>query len=175
MYAWGEGDAPVQQRSRRGVRNRDAKKKKVIKSILCCIIRIRFSFPNTLPHRRTVLLYYTRARSYISAQPIRLYPRIRYYNIVCIIRVVRVLFVRARAGAYTVTPIRHSTNFPDRCLLGRRNMMRNRLRRRGRSRSRRRRRRRPGARPTPLLIIKPRVPPTRLVSRNGCRAAVVSS
>lgn len=63
---------------------------------------------------------------------------------VCIMYII--LFVRARAGAYSVTPIRHSTNFQDRCLLGRRNMMRN-------------RRRRPGARPTPLLI-KPHVPPT---------------
>jgi len=152
----------VQQHSR-GVRNRDAKKK-LIKSILCCSVH---AFIFRFQTQRTAALAYGSPIIHKRSYPHNLFvfTCVRYYNIIVYVRVCMYLFVRARDGAYTITPIRHSTNFPDRCLLGRRNMMRNRLRRR-RSRSlrrRRRRRRRPGARPTPLLI-KPHVPPTRLVS-----------
>jgi len=71
MCAWWEGDALVQQHGRGGgVRNRDAKKK-VIKSILCCVHSFFVSKHTT--HWRTVLLLYTHA--FLSAQPIRPYQR----------------------------------------------------------------------------------------------------
>jgi len=136
------------------------RKNVIIKSILC-VVCINFLFPTSHSRRRRIgirLLYNTHTHTHHLC--IRLLAHYVYKCAACVCIMYLILFVRARAGAYTVTPIRHSTNFQDRCLLGRRNMMRN------------RRRRRPGARPTPLLI-KPHVPPTRPVRPGGQRDCIL--